>query len=55
MLNETIIKAHLFDAEQALRWAREAIEARDPAALNEALAQVRTEIDAAAMAIIPLG
>ena len=55
MLNETAIKAHLFDAEQALRWAREAIEARDPSALTEALAQVRTEIEAAALAVPPLG
>lgn len=46
-MNITEVKAHVFDAEQAITFAREAIEEKDTSALAVALRWAKKEIDAA--------
>ena len=46
-MNITELKARVFDAEQALTFAREAIEEKDTAALATALRSAKNEIDTA--------
>lgn len=45
-MNPTL-KAHVFDAEQALTWARQSIEERDQIATIEALHEAHTRLGAA--------
>jgi hypothetical protein len=46
-MNTTALKAHVFDAETSLKWAREAIEERDQIATIEALHEAHTRVTAA--------
>ena len=46
-MNLTELKARLFDAEQALTFAREAVEEKDTEALATALRSAKTEIETA--------
>lgn len=46
-MNITELKAHVFDAEQALTFAREAIEEKDTEALATALRSAKAQVDAA--------
>lgn len=41
------LKSHVFDAEQALTWARQAIEEEDTEAIREALAATSAAVTAA--------
>jgi hypothetical protein len=45
-MNPTL-KAHIFDAETSLKWAREAIEERDQIATIEALREAQERVTAA--------
>ncbi len=46
-MNITELKARIFDAEQALTFAREAVEEKDTEALATALRSAKTEIETA--------
>ena len=46
-MDPTKLKAHVFDAEQALTWARQAIEENDIEAIREALASTTAAVAAA--------
>lgn len=46
-MNTDQVKARIFDAEQALTFAREAIEENDSEALQAALRSANTEIESA--------
>ena len=46
-MNITELKAHLFDAEQALTFAREAVDEQDIEGLATALRSAKKQIDSA--------
>lgn len=52
-MDPTKLKAHVFDAEQALTWARQAIEEGDTDAMAEAITAALKALNLADLVLLP--